>query len=286
MTTALQKHTSALVTPGFRSGEDISLLNPRPSEYLQDPDPLTRTDLSTRSRYIQHIINTSDIGDASLWENITAIECAEPRVFQTERSTLLIVLNETVTPEDLLASHGGREPQMDPRLLPYDHYKYLHVLTFFLRTPLYHNVSPEGKDWTSTSRWHTRISYCLRRKMPGRSRLQIHLWLLLGTTSLNAIKLGCLLSTFKEQQGTPLVTTGDAISSFLKSRCVYSVDMCLLSQGELLRTLDKRRGDNGTDASITYKRFEPKRLQYYRSVSFSRWVVYISSYERSNRPLC
>ena len=273
MTIALQSYTSALVTPDFRLlSYDFFAHTNRSISSLS----FTGEDTTDRSRYIKNINAYDRVRDTSLWENISALECAKYKLFQTERSTLLIVINET--PEQIFSSQ-------DPRLVPYGSPYHSNLLSFYLRQQLYPVYSTAEKDWASTSKWHTRISYCLSRKVPGRSRLQIHLWLILATTVLNSIKLGCLLYTFKEQKGTPLITTGDAIASFLRSRCVYSAGMCLLSQEELVRKLEKRRGDNEVDTAPTYRRFESRRFRYYRSASFSRWVVYVSSYEHPRPPL-
>ena len=121
--------------------------------------------------------------------------------------------------------------------------------------------------------------YCLRRKEPGRDRLQIHLWLFLMATVLVAAKSVCFIYTFHEQQGTPLVTTGDAIVSFLGLPCVVSTNMCLLSQDELTREFHKRQNDVESRAVPTHRKFKEKRLRYHRSVSFMQWSTYVSLYE-------
>lgn len=272
MTTALQVHTSALVTPDFRllsfdPFNDFISLNATVATLSHSAE-----DLTARNRYIQDTVTKDQIWDSSLWKNISALECAEYNVLQTERSTLLIVINETL--EQIYSTQ-------DPRLLPYRSPIYSNLLPAFLQYRLYPVYDTVEKDWASVNKWHTRISYCLSRKVPGRSRLQIHLWLLFTVTILNAVKLGCLLSTFKEQQGSPLVTTGDAIASFLTSPCVHSAGMCLLSQDDLVRELKRKRGDNEFGATPTNRRFKVRRTRYYHAVSFSRWIVYVSSYEHS-----
>ncbi|KAF2728297.1 hypothetical protein EJ04DRAFT_504275 [Polyplosphaeria fusca] len=256
-------YTSALVTPGL---EAVSHADFRAFSQ-QTPSLMTVYQLgqhTERLRYIQNITTSGQIRDPSLWYNISASECANYETFQTERSTLLIVVNETI--QQIFATQ-------DPRLVPYGSTVYSHLLPSFLRHPIYpvYPIFHKGeKNWASTSQWHTRISYCLSRKVPARCRLQINLWFLLTATVLNAIKLSCLLFTFKEQQEPPLVTTGDAIASFLSSRCVHSAGMCLLSQEELTR--GKRWGSNEVDVAPTFRRFETRRLRYYHSVSFSRWI--------------
>jgi hypothetical protein len=267
VTTALQSYTSALVTPSFRvlSFEDFTISHGS-GLYVSR----TGENITDRLRYIQNITTGDQIRDTSLWKNISALECAEYNTLQTDTSTLLIVINET--PEQGFA-------YQDPRLVPWGSSSHSSLLTAFLRHELYYKHNTWENGFAKTSKWHTRISYCLSRKVPGRNRLEVHLWLLLTATVLNVIKLGCLLFTFEEQQKTPLMTTGDAIASFLGSPCVLSAGMCLLSQEELVRKLEERQDDYKLDATPTHKEFKARRLRYYRSVSFGRWIIYVSSYE-------
>jgi hypothetical protein len=268
MTTALQGYTSALVTPSLRvlTFEDLTITTG--SGLFLSGSGENHTD---RLRYIQNITTDNQIRDTSLWKNISALECAEYNTLQTDTSTLLIVIKETF--------EQGFAYQ-DPRLVPWGSPNYSNLLTAFLQHQLYYKHNTWENGFAKTSKWHTRISYCLSRKVPpGRNCLEVHLWLLLAATVLNAIKLGCLFFTFKEQQKTPLITTGDAIVSFLRSPCVYSAGMCLLSQEELVRKLEERQDDHKLNATPTHKEFKARRLRYYRSVSISRWIIYVSSYE-------
>jgi hypothetical protein len=265
VTTALQRYTSALVTSSFEvlSYEEFIPTNINVAIRIEVPE---------RLRYMQSIITNDQIWDTSIWKNISALECAQYGKIQTDTSTLLIVVKDTP---------GQGFMYQDARLVPYDSQVHPHSFQSDLQHALYPTYNVQEKDWANTSQWHTRISYCLSRKVPGRSRLQVHFWLLTTATVLNAIKLGCLLYTFREQQMTPLVTTGDAIASFLTSPCVHSAGKCLLSQEELVRNLNERRDDDEVDATPTYKRFELRQLRYCRSISLSRWIVYVSSYEHS-----
>ncbi|KAF1995938.1 hypothetical protein P154DRAFT_473400 [Amniculicola lignicola CBS 123094] len=266
MTIALQSYTSAIVTHDFRV---FSLGEFLDANHSMAGISWTGEETANRFRYIQSVTTNEQIQDKSLWNNISALECAQYNVFQTDSSTLLVVINET--PEQILS-------YQDPRLVPYASPNHLHLLPAFTQHRLYPSYSTMEKGWASTSEWHTRISYCLSRKVPGRSRLQIHLWLFLTATVLNAIKLGCLILTFKEQTETPLVTTGDAIASFLKSPCVHSTGMCLLSQEEIVRKLQNKQDLDVIDAKPTYKNFQVRQLRYHHSVSLWRWMFYISSF--------
>lgn len=268
MTTAIQNYTSALMSLDFKVlcfdkvNTDGTIT---PSYYSEDTNP--------RYRYIQDIVTNDQLSNISLWQNNSAAECARYKLLQTERSTLLIVINETL--EQLISiKYHERWREFSP------------TFSDPMQAPIRYRLHPvysfHERYWDKMDNWPMTVAYCLSRKVPGQSRLQIHLWLHLTVTLLNVIKLSCLLFTFLEQQGTPLVTTGDAVASFLGSPCVYSVGMCLSSQKELVRKLkDKGDEDEEVDATPVYKQFKPWRMRYHRSVSCRRWFVYISSYGHS-----
>jgi hypothetical protein len=228
------------------------------SKSFQD---ITYQDVIFRSKwsYIQRITASRKLLNTAIWENISALECTEYQSlkFHTERSTLLLVKNGTVdreySPSRALFAYQAPQSSMD--MSPY-----------VQRIALHRSIPYHG------------ISFCLRRKEADRSRLQIHIWLFLVATSLISLKLSCFLYTLREQQGTPIVTTGDAIVSFLESPCVHSAGMCLLSQEELICELEKSRDNLTSNIVPTQRVFKISRLRYHRSVSFNRWTVYISLY--------
>jgi len=229
------------------------------SEAFQD---ITYQDTIFRSKwsYIQRITASRKLLNTAIWENISALECTKYQSlkFQMERSTLLLVKNGTDDREYLPKRALYAVPKAQSSL---DKSPYMQQIALHSSVP-YHG-----------------ISFCLRRKEAGRSRLQIHIWLFLVATSLISLKLSCLLYTLREQQGTPIVTTGDAIVSFLESPCVHSAGMCLLSQEELIRELEKSRDNLISNVVPTQRVFKISWLRYHRSVNFNRWVVYISLYE-------
>lgn len=268
-TTATHRYTSALMSLDLKvlSFDENNRLNFTPSNYGGGA--------GRRYHYLQDIVVNDQISNTSLWQNISALECAKYKPLQTDRSTLLIVIKETLEQVETTIRRGISyevSHQSSSSLLG---------LLGLLRYRLHPTNSWDEQDCDNSDKWPVTVAYCLSRKVPGRSRLQIHLSLHLTVTILSAIKLSCLLLTFREQQGTPLVTNGDAIASFLSSPCVHSAGMCLLPQEELVRKLKDKHDKDDIDAAPIYKPFELRRMRYYRSVSPCRWIIYISSYGRS-----
>ncbi|KAH7386855.1 hypothetical protein DE146DRAFT_791945 [Phaeosphaeria sp. MPI-PUGE-AT-0046c] len=264
MTTSLYRYTSALVT----SDHKVVSYGDFPFRNISIPLSYSGEDRSSRLRHIEVVLANNEIWNSSLWENITATECAGYGYLQTDRSTLLIMFNGTM--EEIYAGK-------DPRFAPYRSPMYSYILQGFLRHDLHPVYSTTEKGWASTSKWPSRISYCLARKVPARAKIQSHLWILLATTIFNAIKLGCLWATLREQQDTPLITAGDAIASFLESPCPRSAGMSLLSSKDIDRAQKIGQDDVEMNKKTTPVKFNPKRLRYYRAVSTGRSIVYIAS---------
>lgn len=122
------------------------------------------------------------------------------------------------------------------------------------------------------------ILYCLSVIVPGVCRLQIHIWLFLIVVVINTAKVVCLLVTFKEQNGTPLITVGDAIASFLDVPCLESRGLCLTSEKEVLVILDESATVEDKAMRKQSVQFRPKNLRYHDASSFFTWAVYISLY--------
>lgn len=118
---------------------------------------------------------------------------------------------------------------------------------------------------------------CFTLRVPGRCRVQIHVWLLLATTTTNAIKLVCLLLTFKRSKLLPLLLTGDAVESFLISPCKHTSASCLLSDAEITKIQIDGKDNRQSIQERKPKRHEGRAPRYYESASYFRWAVYVSS---------
>lgn len=263
MTTSIYKYTSALITSDFKVASPQDLTKHNISIRLM----YSASNAGDRLGYIQDLLATDEIYDTSTWENISASDCIRYGTLQTDRSTLLIISNATFD-----QIYVGSDASM----VPYQSDVYSYILQGFLRHNL-HPVHPtREKGWSGTSQWQSHVSYCLSRRMPGRARLHIHLWLLFATTVWNAVKLACLFYTLREQRDTPLVTLGDAIASFLTKPCPHTVGMSVATQRDILRRL-KSREDAEMNVKTMPARFEPRQLRFYHAVSVKRWVLYITS---------
>lgn len=207
------------------------------------------------------------------WENISVAECKDSfNYFRTDRGSVLLV-----TREDAQAAGYGPDRNDTGTVLWFD------MNTGYVPDMYWNWTEQSVKNWRVTDKNHHSfpISYCLSLRVPYRCRLQVHIWLLLTVVVLNTIKLACMLRSFWEQRGTPMVTVGDAIASFLQTQCEHSEESCLLSQRDWEKYLEAKKKDGEDNAEeenrLKDKAFHMTPLRYYDAVSFLRWVIYATS---------
>lgn len=124
------------------------------------------------------------------------------------------------------------------------------------------------------------ISYCLVRKVPHRCRLQIHIWLLMTVIILSSIKICCMVLTLREQRGRPLMTLGDAISSFLEQPCSRSSGLCLHSGEDIGKILVARKHGASEERCLCEdpKIWQKKNLRYHSSTGFLYYLAHVMVY--------
>lgn len=210
-------------------------------------------------RYLQGLVMNDKFNNVSRWRNLTTAECKEHYDYswQSDLGSVLLVT------QDEYQEQGHNET----------------VLWYNFVRPGIERVLGRRSDqsfegWMSQ---RSRISYCMSLEVPGRCRLQVHVWLLLTVIVFNAVKIQCMLITLREQRGAPLVTTGDAISTFLETPCLKTSGLCLYSVEDFKKLLKARRLEDYEVNEIYPKRWQRKYLYYFQSDSLRRWVIYISS---------
>jgi hypothetical protein len=222
-----------------------------------------------RIEALQNLTIGGQIWDRTLWTNLTIAECRDYGAFEFDRGSILLVTEDTPSVMDQNhaqpfdgASNGNNEGTVFEYRLEY-------------RLQVSGPRSNVEDIFLSAER---QPSYCLSLKVPGVCSLQIHIWLLLVVVVSNIVKLICFMLVFKEQSGTPLMTVGDAVASFLRSPCLVSRGMCLLSEDELIRAPKQGSYDEVDAARRQPKQFQTRCWRYYHSISFVRWTVYTTAY--------
>ncbi|KAF2107007.1 hypothetical protein BDV96DRAFT_654100 [Lophiotrema nucula] len=85
ITTALQAYEKVVATPEFFSGGNGT----QHGEIYNTPG----LRYEHRLGYLQNLTNNGQTWNQSLWTNLSALECAEYKVFESDRESLLLVTN-------------------------------------------------------------------------------------------------------------------------------------------------------------------------------------------------
>jgi hypothetical protein len=124
------------------------------------------------------------------------------------------------------------------------------------------------------------IDYCLARKTEPRCKLQFSRPILLAVILCNFIKAAVMIATLWLQREPTLVTTGDAISSWLQYPDEATARQCLRSA----RTKINRKSpkpppadDTGSDNGLSPVAFHTRLLRWYQAINRRRWATVLSS---------
>lgn len=125
------------------------------------------------------------------------------------------------------------------------------------------NINKASK---SAQPWYFRghqIEYCLSQPVQEFCELQFSLPIILIVIVCNLGKMIGMVSIVWKEKSEPLITLGDAISSFLNDPDPTTKNMCLADKNEFRKT--------GWQATKTT--WKPGRHRWFRAASFRRWVI-------------
>jgi len=257
----MQVYDLVVITPAFLAGGTWTQRGLIQNAYGQRYDK--------RLSFLQNLAIDGQVQNRSLWANLSASACEDYQTYESDRGSVLLVTQGNHTRNTIRRTRG------------LDTLTAASSLSNRESTVLKYEFQPAlggGRMERYISDRQHPIAYCLSLKVPGRCRLQIHLWLFLTAVTLNVVKLACFWCTFKQQRGTPLMTLGDAVASFLSRPCPASNGMCLLSEEELIGVLKKREEGGEVSVGAQPRKFRLQQWRYYHSVSFIRWATYATSY--------
>jgi hypothetical protein len=131
-------------------------------------------------------------------------------------------------------------------------------------------VSPCSAAEAALGQWTVRgytVNSCLSQRVPQYCRLQYSLPLTIVVIVANLVKAVVLFYMSFNESNPPMLTTGDAVASFLKKPDTFTLGRCLLSARDVRDSAyssDKHR----------YKSlaFQGERRKWYASVQRREWV--------------
>jgi hypothetical protein len=109
--------------------------------------------------------------------------------------------------------------------------------------------------------------YCLSEKVPGTCGFNMNLIIILIVVICNAGKLSGMLYVAFGSLEDPLITIGDAVSSFLTSPDHTTRDMCLVSRKDVVKVSHL----GGMEKFHAPKYWRPVRQRWFNAASKTRW---------------
>lgn len=256
----------AFVSPGFFSGGSFTLKNRNTANPKRPND-------EERLRILQSLTINGQIWNDTRWNNLSAAECKEYGAGERSHGSVLLV-----TEDQSVWRNNGSAYNLELHRDKASDTENSSAAYLFRTIPEGLLSTPSQIDMFHFLLSRFRISYCLSLAVTSSCSLQIRLWLLLTVVVCNIVKLACFTLTLREQHGTPLVTVGDAVASFLSSPCPTVDGMCLLSEDALYNALQRDTESPRDDVGSQPRQYQATSLRYYQSISFIRWTIYSTSY--------
>lgn len=117
------------------------------------------------------------------------------------------------------------------------------------------------------------VQYCLSERMDERCSLQFSMHIMVAVIICNAVKSICMFYTVCKSKEDPLVTVGDAVSSFLESPDKTTVGMCIVSKRDIKKGIWKYTSDGITHGKWNMQLWKPRKHFWLSAASIGRWVI-------------
>ena len=195
-------------------------------------------------------------------ETLACLEIYSAPIISTN-SDLFIVLTSRYFNNSLVAFQQGIDSELISNLnyrnLKTDNYCRIPGIDYCIRETTDPHKFSIGIPYDSVY-----IQYCLSERVKECCKLQFSLVIMIVVIICNLIKTICMGTIAWKQDPEPLVTLGDAISSFLDRPDVTTEGNCIIGRTRL---------ENNKPWDSISSIWEPKRLRWFRAASLRRWLV-------------
>ncbi|KAI6829734.1 hypothetical protein KC340_g8408 [Hortaea werneckii] len=124
-----------------------------------------------------------------------------------------------------------------------------------------------------------KIDYCLAAVSDPHCQLQFSIQILASVIVMNACKCICMFLTLRRRREEPLVTVGDAISSFLNRPDRLTKGRCLMAKVDVhrgpLRWRLRAAGKTSNTAPLPVTYHAPLQRRWFAAASAKRWLITI-----------
>ncbi|KAI5836888.1 hypothetical protein DFP73DRAFT_488070 [Morchella snyderi] len=117
------------------------------------------------------------------------------------------------------------------------------------------------------------VQYCLSERMEEKCSLQFSMHIMIAVIICNAVKSICMFYTVCKSKENPLVTVGDAVSSFLESPDKTTAGMCIVSKKDIKKGIWKHTSDGTTHGKWNMQLWKPCKHFWLSAASIGRWFI-------------
>lgn len=239
-----------------------------------DISSFTNTEQRTGySSYIRKLHTEAVEGRLEKLENAACIT-AYATGFVSSRGTLLLVIDDVDNPEN--KSYISEEHVLNPNYdVDFDTFGWI---CGGIDTPnpcqdqkLADVIAKNATNWRpSYNTWEVgkKVSYCLSQITPQHCKLQLSLPLLLIVSSFNFAKVVLMMVVALSLKERPVLSLGDAISSFLENPDGTTRGMCLFD-----KDIVKSQSKPWAPRPLVW---HPQRRFWFAAASVRRWVICIT----------
>ena len=132
--------------------------------------------------------------------------------------------------------------------------------------------SLDRTDWRP---FGNKIEYCLSEQINQQCTVEFSLQLAVVVIIFNVLKASVLVYTFLAVKENPLLTMGDAVSSFLSIRDDTTWGLCLMGKANVASYLWTKKSGKSSEQRQPMT-FDSTRKRWYTAVSFRRWFFVIA----------
>ncbi|KAL4911154.1 hypothetical protein BDW74DRAFT_184630 [Aspergillus multicolor] len=220
-------------------------------------------------------------------ERLNPIDCidAYTSTYQTEHGGLLLVTASvnTTSKYEILASQSVQHPNASIYLDPYtwmcprSAQRNCTTHLSSIRSEIRQNNSFIAYQhlWKTPGRNDTveyKVNYCLATKLPERCKLQYSLGIMIAISVANIIKAVLMGYMTTASAEPPMLTTGDAVVSFLHRPDKLSLGKCLVP-GKVIRELYSTFKYLEREDMPLWYRHRPKR--WGSTVYYGKWILFV-----------
>lgn len=248
----------------------------------------TRNDMSTNQvNVIHHMFNLHREGKL---ERLDKSDClsAYAQSFQSARGNVLLVVSNSTQgfTEGAFADYEDQEAPMtsldDSNPDPFSWICKQYTTRPGSCLSYLSEVRSDIGDWRPFSK---QVEYCMSEKVDQHCRLEYSAYLLLLVALIGLVKTAVMVFIIFKIQDTPLLTIGDAVSSFLTVPEPRTKGMCLLDKS--LKHFEPsiryaERAESGEYTSVGWtappKYFHPGRKRHFTAASTRRWLAFLITF--------